>query len=222
MEDPFTTSDVLIVGLGNPGSEYERTRHNAGFLVLDRLFEELSRSGESSIVHALQWKSKFQGNYLTLSRSPYGEPARKLFLLKPQTFMNLSGESVQALAKYFQIPREQICVIHDDLDFPLGTCRIRKGGGDGGHNGLKSITKLLGGASYVRVRFGIGRPNIGQKADIKGDLVHSWVLGAFGKGEQDTLSGALDTAVDAVCSLLENGFEQTQMTVNRRSEAQRR
>lgn len=214
--DPFTTSDVLIVGLGNPGSEYEKTRHNAGFLVMDRLFEELLRIQPASLVSNVQWRSKFQGEYTALARLPLGNSARKVFLLKPQTFMNLSGRSVQALSNYFQIPRAQICVVHDDLDFPLGTIRIRKGGGDGGHNGLKSITQDMSGADYVRLRFGIGRPNLSQKADIGSNLVHSWVLGAFGKDEQEPLNGALDCAVSALCSLLKHGLEQTQNAVNQK------
>lgn len=215
--DAFTTSDILIVGLGNPGSEYEQTRHNAGFLVIDRLFEELLRAQSSSLASNAQWRSKFQGEYVSLTRLPLGSSSRKVFLLKPQTFMNLSGRSVQALSNYFQIPRSQICVVHDDLDFPLGTIRIRKGGGDGGHNGLKSITQDMSGADYVRLRFGIGRPNLSQKADIGSNLVHSWVLGAFGKDEQRSLEEALDCAASALCSLLKRGLEQTQNAVNQKA-----
>lgn len=215
--DAFTTSDILIVGLGNPGSEYEKTRHNAGFLVIDRLFEELSRTEPTSSMSNMHWRSHFQGEYVSFTRLPLGNTARKVFLLKPQTFMNLSGRSVRALSSYFQIPLGQICVVHDDLDFPLGTIKIRKGGGDGGHNGLKSITQQMSGADYVRLRFGIGRPNLSEKADIASNLVHSWVLGAFGKDEQELLNGALDSAVSALCSLLRRGFEQTQNAVNQKS-----
>ena len=214
--DAFTTSDILIVGLGNPGSEYEKTRHNAGFLVLDRLFEELLRAQSTALSANTQWRSKFQGEYVSLTRLSLGSGNRKVFLLKPQTFMNLSGRSVQALSSYFQIPRGRICVVHDDLDFPLGTIRIRKGGGDGGHNGLKSITQDMSGADYVRLRFGIGRPNLSQKADIGSNLVHSWVLGAFGKDEQESLDEALGCAASALCSLLQRGLEQTQNAVNQK------
>ncbi|MCB0330858.1 MAG: aminoacyl-tRNA hydrolase [Bdellovibrionales bacterium] len=203
----LTTDDVLIVGLGNPGKEYEKTRHNAGFMVVDQLHEAFGGASLSG-----GWSSKFQGLHTKVR-----DGDRKILLLKPETFMNLSGKSVQQAAKFFQIPVERICVVHDDLDFPLGTCRLRLGGGDGGHNGLKSITQQMGSKNYLRLRFGIGRPNIPEKADISRDFVHSWVLGAFSSGEKPALELAIEGAVKALEQLLRDGFERTQNNINQRN-----
>ncbi len=147
----------LIVGLGNPGRKYEHTRHNAGFRFLDRLAEsEGLRFSAAPRFHAetAEWRTG-------------GE---KALLVKPQTFMNNSGEAVGALARYHQIPTGNIVVVYDDLDLPPGRFRLRQGGGHGGHNGLKSLNAHLPDSGYIRVRIGIGRPPAGME-------VTPWVLG---------------------------------------------
>jgi PTH1 family peptidyl-tRNA hydrolase len=135
----------LIVGLGNPGAQYARTRHNAGFWWLDRL------ATQSGAVFAVE--SRFQGETATTDIG--GHACR---LLKPTTFMNRSGRAVVGLSRYFRIPVERILVVHDDIDLPPGTARLKQGGGHGGHNGLRDIVAAFGAADFWRLRLGIGRP----------------------------------------------------------------
>jgi len=135
----------VLVGLGNPGKQYERTRHNAGFRFLERLC--------AAQRVALRHEARFQGDWTRFTLAE-----RDLWLLAPQTFMNHSGESVQKFAHYYKIPVAQILVVHDEIDLPPGTVRLKVGGGDGGHNGLKSVTAQLGTGEYVRLRLGVGRP----------------------------------------------------------------
>lgn len=155
---------TLVVGLGNPGKRYEQTRHNIGFLAVDRLAYDLN---------AELTQAKFSGLFGQGSLSS-GQPVT---LLKPQTFMNLSGKSVAPCAKFFQIPLERVIIIHDELEFPFGVVRVKVGGGHAGHNGLRSIIEQLGGAKdFIRVRVGIGRPARGSVSD--------YVLGQFSADEQ--------------------------------------
>ncbi|MCB8816769.1 aminoacyl-tRNA hydrolase [Desulfosporosinus shakirovi] len=133
----------VIVGLGNPGSQYEETRHNIGFLLVDLLAE----------VHKLQFRAKFQG--LLAEANIEGE---RLFLLKPQTFMNLSGRSVSELIHFYKIAQEDVLIVQDDMDLPLGKIRLRDQGSAGGHNGIKSIQAELGSEKLWRLKLGIGRP----------------------------------------------------------------
>ncbi|HOP41660.1 MAG TPA: aminoacyl-tRNA hydrolase [Geobacteraceae bacterium] len=184
----------LIVGLGNPGSKYLWTRHNAGFMVLDRLSQlagiELSRKSFSGFCGEGFW----QGH--------------RLFLLKPQTFMNLSGRSVAEAARFYKLSEEDILVVHDDLDIPFGCVRLKKGGGHGGHNGLRSIQAVLGARDFQRLRIGIGRP-------VYGDVV-DYVLNPFPASEMQNLAMVLDGAIDILESLLANGMEKTMSLYNNR------
>lgn len=175
----------LIVGLGNPGLEYELTRHNIGWLALDAL------SFESD----LNWKDKFKGQYA--DKSFEGE---KVFFLKPKTFMNLSGESVQPLCQFFKITPQEILVVYDEIDLPFGQIMFKKGGGLAGHNGLKSIAKCLGTQDFYRLRMGVSRPKHGS--------VSNWVLGRWSQEEMDQLSPYLDGVSKAFDLLLKNGFER--------------
>jgi PTH1 family peptidyl-tRNA hydrolase len=136
---------ILLVGLGNPGPQYAQTRHNAGFLTLDAF---ASRSGR-----AVAFRARFEGLYAELEVS-----GTRVGLLKPETFMNLSGRSVRAAATFFEVEPSQLLVVHDDLDVPFGELRLKSGGGDGGHRGLRSISLELRTPSYGRLRVGIGRP----------------------------------------------------------------
>ncbi|MCA3269900.1 MAG: aminoacyl-tRNA hydrolase [Alphaproteobacteria bacterium] len=168
----MTASPRLIVGLGNPGSEYAQHRHNVGFMVADSLSTALKTS----------FSSKFSGLFASAQVA-----SEKIFLLKPQTYMNLSGNSVQAAAQFYKIPNERITVLHDELDLAFGTVRMKTGGGDAGHNGLKSITAALG-AEYTRIRIGIGHP--GHK-----DAVSDYVLSPFSAAERETLPSVLVKAM---------------------------
>jgi PTH1 family peptidyl-tRNA hydrolase len=175
----------LIVGLGNPGPHYELTRHNIGFLAADLLV------GSSS------YKKNFNGEISQINLAT--EPC---LVLKPQTFMNRSGMSVQAALAFYKINLSNLIVIHDELDLPLGDLRIKQGGSDGGHNGLKDITRLLG-ANYIRVRLGIGRPNFkGTEAE--------YVLGTFKKDEWRVIQDLLPQATTAVESIIAHGLAHAQ------------
>ena len=161
----MSVPSCLIVGLGNPGEDYARTRHNIGFLAADTI---------AAHFRCPVWKKKFHG-LLTSSE--------RFHLFKPQTFMNLSGEAVVEAARFYQLEPEQIIVFHDDLDLLPGQVKIKRGGGSGGHNGLKSLDAHLGG-DYWRVRLGIGRPMTEQGVPVKGDAVTNFVLNPFAKADK--------------------------------------
>ncbi|TDC40892.1 aminoacyl-tRNA hydrolase [Micromonospora sp. KC213] len=182
----------LVVGLGNPGREYAGNRHNVGFMVADLLAGRLgARFGR----HKRAVAEVAEG------RLGFGGP--KLVLAKPLTYMNLSGGPVAALAQFHKIPAGRVIAVHDELDIPYGQVRIKLGGGEGGHNGLRSMSKSLGTKEYVRVRFGIGRPPGRQDpAD--------YVLSDFGAGERKELEFLVDRAADVVESVVTKGVEATQ------------
>lgn len=185
-----STVPALVVGLGNPGAEYERTRHNAGFLVADVLAE---RIGGRFTVH------KKSGADLVEARLD----GRKVLLAKPRSYMNVSGRPVAALARLFSVPATEIIVVHDELDLPFGTVRLKRGGGEGGHNGLRSISNALSTKDYLRVRFGVGRPPGRQDpADF--------VLKPFSAAERKEVPVLVEQAADAVELLLRVGLETAQ------------
>jgi len=173
---------MLIVGLGNPGSAYESTRHNIGFMVIDELIKRHSAQKLSS--------SSFNGELFKFKNH---------FLLKPLTFMNLSGNSIVAVKKFYKV--EEVVVIHDDLDLPFGTLRFKHGGGHGGHNGLKSTDEMIT-REYVRIRMGIGKP------EHKGE-VSSYVLGDFYEDEKEHLNEWITHTCESVEYLLQNSLEDT-------------
>ncbi|RAU22802.1 aminoacyl-tRNA hydrolase [Paramagnetospirillum kuznetsovii] len=173
---------LLVVGLGNPGAQYARNRHNIGFMAADELVRRHSFS---------PWKSKFQGE---IAEGVIG--SRKVLVLKPMTFMNLSGQSVGAAARFLKIPVDDIVVAHDELDLPPGRLKVKRGGGAGGHNGLKSIDSHMG-QNYRRVRIGIGHP--GDR-----DLVTGYVLHDFAKADEAWMAPLLD-AVAATFPMLAEG-----------------
>ena len=179
----------LIVGLGNPGKEYAHTRHNCGFRALDLLSDKLGCKVD---------KGKFQGLY---GQCVY--EGKKLFLLKPMTYMNLSGRSVLQLSAYFGIPPQRIIVLFDDISLPPGRLRIRGDGSAGGHNGIKSIIQELGSQDFPRVKIGVG-----AKPNPEFDLA-DWVLSAFTASEEKALKSALERAADAALYLMEHGLQET-------------
>ncbi|HEY8254309.1 MAG TPA: aminoacyl-tRNA hydrolase [Rhizomicrobium sp.] len=166
---------LLIAGLGNPGSQYARNRHNAGFIVVDMLHAEYGFG---------PWKAKFEG---LLSEGSLG--GRKTYLLKPQTYMNLSGDSVGPALRFFKLPLNALVVVHDEIDLAAGKLKVKTGGGDAGQNGLRSITATLG-PDYRRVRLGIGHP--GEKAKVSGHVLQN-----FSKDDIDWLKPLVEAMVQA-------------------------
>ena len=183
-----TGENWLIVGLGNPGREYEKTRHNCGFRALDLLAEQLNCKVD---------KLKFQGLYTQVN---YG--GGKLFLLKPQTYMNLSGRSVLQLSAYFHIPPQNIIVMFDDISLEPGRLRIRPNGSAGGHNGIKSIIQEVGSQEFPRVKIGVG-----AKPNPHYDLA-DWVLSTFSASEEKALAVALDNAAKAALAIIDHGVPE--------------
>lgn len=181
-----SSCDWMIVGLGNPGAKYERTRHNVGFRVLTRLAAQQGVSVNRAKFSALSAMTTIAG--------------QRVLLLMPQTYMNLSGQAVQQAAAYYQIPPERILVIFDDISLPVGRLRIRADGSAGGHNGIKSIIACLGSQAFPRVKVGVG-----AKPCPEFDLA-DWVLSTFSAAEEKALSGAVERAADAAVELLQNGI----------------
>jgi PTH1 family peptidyl-tRNA hydrolase len=178
--------NYLVAGLGNPGREYRSTRHNVGFLFLDRL--AINNNTDFS-------RMKFESLFTT---APYKE--NNLILIKPVTFMNLSGKAVKSCSKFFKITNQHIVVAYDDVDLPMGTIRIRPGGSSGGHKGMKSIIDSLRTENVPRIRIGIGRPPGRMEAA-------DYVLQRFSKEEMEILEPVLDTCVKAVYDIIDNGIE---------------
>lgn len=177
----------LLVGLGNPGAKYAMTRHNAGFVMADLLADQFQ----------LSWGGqKFEAEYA--SGSIWGE---KVVLLKPLTFMNLSGRSVAQAMRFFKLEASQLIVLHDDIDLAAGTVKVRAGGGHGGHNGIRSIIAETGESDFFRIKLGVGRPDKGAS----GDAVTHWVLGAFSPGELEDLQKSM---LDAVVLRLKNILQE--------------
>ena len=178
----------LIVGLGNPGKEYERTRHNAGFRAIDVIADSLGCKID---------KGKFQGLY---GQANYN--GVKVYLLKPLTYMNLSGRSVLQLSSYFNIPPQRIFVLFDDISLPPGRLRVRPDGSAGGHNGIKSIIAELGSQAFPRVKIGVG-----AKAHPEQDLA-DWVLSTFSAQEEKALAVSLDNAAKAALCIIDKGVPE--------------
>ena len=174
----------LLIGLGNPGDEYARTRHNIGFRIVDALAEKR---------RCPPWKKKFKGLVTNTDA---------LLLLKPQTFMNLSGEAALGAATFYKLKPENVIVFHDDLDLLPGQVKIKQGGGAGGHNGLKSLDAHIG-KNYWRVRIGIGRPMTEQNIPVKGDAVTNYVLHPFSKADSTWLDPLIDNAAANIDLLLD-------------------
>lgn len=183
---------ALVVGLGNPGPKYHETRHNVGFVVVDRL---AARIGGRFGAH------KPSGNVAAVADGRIG--GRRVVLAKPRSFMNLSGGPVTAVLRYFGVPLTDLVVVHDELDLAFCAVRLKRGGGEGGHNGLRSISRSTGSRDYLRVRFGVGRPPGRQDpAD--------YLLRRFAAGERAEVELAVELASDAVEALLLDGLERAQ------------
>ena len=180
-----------IVGLGNPGPRYASTRHNIGFDVVDELARRYGGS----------WQAKFKGRWCKISIG-----TADLWLLEPETFMNLSGDSVVPFLQFFRLRVEELLVVHDELDLPFTALRLKRGGGHGGHNGLRSIIERTGSREFARLRAGIGRP-------VHGD-VSGWVLSGYGADERPWVQGLVDEGANACESVIRDGLAATQNRVH--------
>ena len=187
-----STLDLLVAGLGNPGREYERTRHNVGWLVLD----ELARR------HGGSWRSKFSGSLADVRLGDL-----RLALLKPETYMNDSGRSVGAAVRFFKVEPEQVLVVHDDVDLEAGRLQARAGGGLAGHNGLRSLAQHLGTQDFLRLRIGVGRPGRGDARPVS-----DWVLSPFAPDED--AEALIARGADAVETIATDGLEAAQQRYN--------
>ena len=187
-----TSLDLLVAGLGNPGPDYAKNRHNVGWLVVD----ELARR------HGGQWRSKFSGRLAEVRIDGH-----KVALLKPETYMNDSGHSVQAAARFFKVDRDAVLVVHDESDLATGRLQLRRGGGLAGHNGLRSVASGLGGPDFLRLRVGVGRPERGDPRPLA-----DWVLSDF--APHDDAGAIVSRAADAVEALDAEGLEAAQRQVN--------
>ncbi len=190
--DGASTLDLLVAGLGNPGREYEHTRHNVGWLVLDELAQR----------HGGSWRSKFSGS---LAEVRLGD--LKLGLLKPETFMNDSGVSVGAAARFYKVEPEHRLVVHDDVALEPGRLQARAGGGLAGHNGLRSLAQHLGSQEFERLRIGVGRPGRGDRRSVS-----DWVLSGF--APEDDLEALVARSADAVEAIAAEGLEAAQTHFN--------
>jgi PTH1 family peptidyl-tRNA hydrolase len=188
-----TVQTFLIAGLGNPGRQYSNTRHNIGFTVVNRLAERLGLSFARLQFRALVTDGRYEG--------------QRIFLAKPQTYMNDSGQAVGALARFYKIPLECVMVAHDDVDLPFGTLRIRPGGGSAGQKGVASIIHSLGSEEFPRLRMGVGRPP-GSK------VAAAYVLQEFSRSEAALLPEILDRAADAFLAFVTDGLEKAMNRFN--------
>ena len=189
---------LLIAGLGNPGPRYQATRHNVGFRVIDELVRQCG-------VPASAFKARFQGE---IASARLGD--EEVLLLRPQTFMNESGRSVQAACTFYKLKPSDLIVAHDDLDVPFSEVRLKQGGGDGGQRGVRSITAAIG-PDYVRIRLGIGRP----PPDFRGDVA-DFVLQAFPSAELATVDQMVTRATEAVSLVTSLGLEKAMNRINQR------
>lgn len=201
MRFPFIHKDIphnyyLIVGLGNPGREYANSRHNVGFMALNNLAGKLGEPFNKVESKALISKCTYQDRHLVLA--------------KPQTYMNLSGRAVSSLLRYYKVPLEHLLVAYDDVDLPLGTIRLRPGGGSAGQKGMQSIIEQLGTEEFGRLRIGIGRPPGRMEAA-------AYVLQDFNRNEQEELSMVLNSATSAILTFITEGLEKAMNLYNPRS-----
>lgn len=187
----------LLVGLGNPGREYAHNRHNVGFMAVERWLDRQLPAGAGS-----PWREKFHARTATVSVSGV-----RAVVIEPQTYMNRSGQSVLAAMQFYRVPPEQLVVVHDELDFDFGRMAVKRGGGHGGHNGLRDIMAQLGHGEFVRVRVGIGRP-------VRGNDVAGWVLQDFGAADAAAVPELLDRACHALTAILSRGVAAAMNEVN--------
>lgn len=186
----------LVVGLGNPGEEYIHTKHNTGFIIIDKIAEKLGVKIN---------KSKFNGLFVQTQISN-----EKVILLKPQTYMNLSGENIIQMVNFFKIPKENVIVIYDDIDFNIGDIRIRRSGTAGTHNGMKSVVNHLGTIDFPRIRIGINKEHFSETID--------YVLSNYTKEEIDNLEKMSDNIYEIIVDIIQNNIEHSMGIYNKKKE----
>jgi PTH1 family peptidyl-tRNA hydrolase len=196
LHQPSQPGYYLVAGLGNPGRQYENNRHNVGFMTLNRLAVKLGESFSKVESKALIAKCSYQG--------------QRLILAKPQTYMNLSGKAIGSLMRYYKVPLTSLLVVYDDVDLPLGTLRIRPGGGSAGQKGMQSIVDQLGTEDFPRFRIGIGRPPGRMEAA-------DYVLQDFDRQEIEILNQVLDTAAEAILTFITGGLDKAMNLYNSRN-----
>ena len=189
----------LLVGLGNPGAKYANNRHNVGFMVLD--------AWRDRFMPAPPWSDKYKAELCSISSQVPG--GGRCVMIKPQTYMNLSGDSVGQAARFFRTPPEKVLVVHDELDFEVGRVAVKKGGGHGGHNGLRDIIQKLGSRDFLRIRVGIGRP----QPPFRGDVA-DWVLTDFFGDDLITLPDMITRAKEAIDSVMAHGVREAMNKLN--------
>ena len=187
---------MLVVGLGNPGARYVDTRHNIGFRVIDLLAERLGVS----------WRERFSGRFASAELA-----GARVHLLQPLTYMNRSGQSVVAAARFYKVDPQEILTVHDELDLPFATLKLKRGGGEAGHNGLRSISQQLGSRDYLRLRVGVGKP----PAEFRGSGA-DFLLQAFAPAERLALEDLVRDAANAVELVIDRGMDEAMNNVNRR------
>lgn len=188
----------LIIGLGNPGKEYENTRHNIGFMSVQKIYGSM---------HLTEQKSTKFNAFI----AEYTYNNEKILFVRPLTFMNLSGETVEKLSHFYKVNQNDIIIIHDDMDLPVGNIRIRKSGSSGGHNGLKSIISLLGSEDFIRIRVGIGKPELHDENSI---INH--VLSKFKPDEKILIDEAINLMPEIINTYLDKGIDYTMNIFNKR------
>ncbi len=214
----------VVVGLGNPGPQYDSTRHNVGFAVVDALracsgIADPSRIAEDALRHASAALAGDLGSLGWSERAGYREAACVIgewscTLIKPMTFMNRSGEPLQAYLSYRKVSIADVIAVHDEIDIPLGAVRVKIDGGEGGHNGLRSISDLCGGRGYARVRVGVGKPAAGSPLLLKPDGIATWVLARFSSDERRVAEELVAKSVAAVVELGMRGVRAAQNRFN--------
>lgn len=182
----------IVVGLGNPGMEYAATRHNVGFMTIDGFAEKHSVSGWKNNFQALVGETKIDGE--------------KVLLIKPQTFMNLSGQAVLAVMQFYKVEKENLLIIYDDMDLPVGTVKLRQKGSCGGHNGMRDIIRLLGTEQISRLKIGIGKSEYAQGKDF--------VLGKFSAAEDEQIDNGIAKAMDAITCWVKHGITEAMNQYN--------
>jgi len=188
-----------VIGLGNPGSKYEFTRHNIGFRIIDSLARDMG----------IEF-NKVKSYYSLISRGMINN--HKVMLVKPQTFMNLSGRAVNRVVSYYKIPLQDLLIVYDDLNLELGQVRIRKKGSSGGHKGIESIMQYLNSEDIPRLRIGIGNPSVNYNFDCV-----SYVLSNFNNDEEDKIAEVIQLSTEAIKTIIEDGFEKAMRKYNRKS-----
>ena len=188
----------IVIGLGNPGSKYEFTRHNIGFRIIDSLARDMG----------IEF-NKVKSYYSLISRGMINN--HKVMLVKPQTFMNLSGRAVNRVVSYYKIPLQDLLIVYDDLNLELGQVRIRKKGSSGGHKGIESIMQYLNSEDIPRLRIGIGNPSVNYNFDCV-----SYVLSNFNNDEEDKIEEVIQLSTEAVKTIIEDGFEKAMRKYNRK------